>query len=525
MKIRSLHHSLVITVSSVMLLLSIVTAGVSYLYEFQHSQVETEVTLNQLLDTVSRTASIAAYSRNEQIAEEVLEGLLNNSVVQSAYISSNEGFSLGQEKGKLPIGTSVFRELMSPFNEHEAIGQIYLHASVKYNLEKAKKSAIFSIIISISLIVITTLIILWTVRHRISTPLSHMSDTLHAIKSISEKRIPLLVNHEYDELGRLRNDINALLDTLEVQFNAEHTLREQVESVEQRLRHIYNSSSAGLFLLDEHGSLLNYNSTLTSILNSSEQLGEKVSSTPISFKNLLSQQKNFLQLIEQALNSGNLESQDFPLADIDTRSSPRWIHCLISKMIDSNGNVILEGVLFDVTERIHNEEIIKHEAYHDSLTGMLRRQPAKAKFESYIVNNSPASASFLLMDLDGFKQINDTYGHLAGDQVLSIVAERLFQCVRSSDVVCRLGGDEFLIILVNSCDAGLKFHVADKILKSVQEPISLIASTIVTVGISIGITDLELSNTLDFDTLIKDADEAMYKIKNSGKNNYLAKEL
>jgi len=501
-----------------------ITAGLAYLYEFQHSQTETKVTLNQLLDTVSRTASIAAYSKNEQIAKDVLDGLLNNSVVQSAYISSNEGFSLGQEKGKLAIGTSVFRELMSPFDEHEVIGKIYLHASVKYNLEKAKKSAIFSIIISISLIVITTLIILWQVGSRISTPLSRVSGTLHAIKSINEKRIPLLINHEHDELGRLRNDINALLDTLEVQFNAEHTLREQIENAEQRLRHIYDSSSAGLFLLDKHGHLLNYNSTLTSILNSSESLDEEVKSTPISFKNLLSQQKNFLQLIERALNSENLESQDFALTDTDSRSSPRWIHCLLSKIVDSNGNVILEGVLFDVTERIHNEEVIKHEAYHDSLTGMLRRQPAKAQFESYVAHNSSASAIFLLMDLDGFKKINDTYGHLAGDKVLSIVAERLFQCVRSSDVVCRLGGDEFLIILVNSCDAGLKLHVANKILESIQQSISLSSNTIVTVGISIGITDLELSNTLDFDVLIKDADEAMYKVKSSGKNKFLIKE-
>jgi len=506
-----------------MLLLSMITAGVAYLYEFQHSQIETEVTLNQLLDTVSRTASIAAYSKNEQIAKDVLDGLLNNSVVQRAFISSYEGFSLERKKGKLPIGTSVFRELISPFDEHEVIGKILLHSSVEYNLEKAKKSAIFSIIISISLIFITTLIILWQVSRRISTPLSLVSGTLHAIKNTHKKYIPLLVHHEYDELGRLRNDINALLDTLEIQFNAEHTLREQVEDAEQRLRHIYNSSSAGLFLLDEYGNLLNYNSTLTSIINSSGQLNEKAVSTPIFFKNILSQQKSFLLLIEQALNSGNLESQDFPLADTDTRSSPRWVHCLLSKIIDSNGHAILEGVLFDVTERIHNEEAIKHEAYHDSLTGMLRRQPAKAQFESYIANNLPASASFLLMDLDGFKQINDTYGHLAGDKVLSIVAERLFQCVRSSDVVCRLGGDEFLIILVNSCDAAVKFHVAKKILKSIQQPISLTASTIVAVGISIGITDLELSNTLDFDMLIKDADEAMYKIKNNGKNNFLIK--
>jgi len=520
LKTKSLHHKLVLTVSSVMLLLSLATAVISYTYEFKHSQLETEIILNQLLDTVSRTASIAAYSKNEQIGKDVLHGLLNNSVVQSAYISSNKGFSLGQENNQLSLGTSVYRELISPFNKGETIGTISLHASVEYDLAKAKRGAIFSIIISVSLITLTTLIILWQVKRHISTPLSYLSNTLHKIKTEKVKRIPSLVHHEKDELGRLCLDINTLLDTLELQFNAEHSLREQVEEIEKQLRHIYNSSSAGLFSLDEHGSLLSYNSTLTSILNNSDQINQTLT-TLVLFESLFNKQNDFALLITQALKSGNLESQDFSLAN--SSSASHWVHCLLSKIIDPSGKVIIEGVIFDVTERVQKEELIKHEAHHDSLTGMLRRKPAQAQFESHISSTPSANACFLLMDLDGFKKINDTYGHLAGDQVLSVTAERLFQCVRSSDVVCRLGGDEFLIILLNNRDANVKFHVADKILNSIRQPISLLTGSIVSVGISIGITDLNLSNTSDFDTLIKDADKAMYEVKQSGKNDYLAK--
>jgi len=521
-RIKPLHHKLVLTVVSIMLLLAAVTAGLVYYYESEHAHLETEQTLNQLLDTVSLTASIAAYSKNEQIAQDVLSGLLKNTVVQRVEIASHEGFSLSHEKQSLPIGTSVVRNLISPFNVGEVIGKISLHASVNYNQEKAQQSTIFSIIISASLIGLTTLIILWQVKRQVSAPLSFVSNTLHAIEAGSVKRILLLNSHKQDELGRLGRDINALLDTLGSQFDAERVLREKVETAEQQLRHIYNSSSAGLFVLDEQGDLSNYNSTFTRILNNTRQINENLATNDL-FKNLLGQQDEFALLIKQALASYQLETHDFPLVEAG-RSAPRWMHCLLSKMIDSNGVVVLEGVIFDVTERVQNEEVVKREAYYDHLTGMLRRNPAKMQFESYLSNNPSANACFLLLDLDGFKQVNDTYGHDAGDQVLTIAAERLFKCVRVNDVVCRLGGDEFLIILMNDHDVSLKSEVANKMLESISQPISLDdTNELVSVGVSIGMTDLRLSKSTNFDTLIKDADQAMYQVKNDGKNNYQIK--
>ncbi len=521
-RMHPLHHKLVLTVVSIMLLLAAVTAGLVYYYESEHAHVETEQTLNQLLDTVSLTASIAAYSKNEQIAQDVLSGLLKNTVVQRVEITSHEGFSLSQEKQLLPIGTSVVRDLISPFNVGEVIGKISLYSSVNYNREKAKQSTIFSIIISVSLITLTTLIILWQVKRHVSAPLSYVSNTLHAIEAGSVKRIPLLNSHKQDELGRLGRDINALLDSLGNQFDAERVLRKKVEVAEQQLRHIYNSSSAGLFVLDEQGYLSNYNSTFTRILNNTEQANEGFTTNDL-FKRLLGQQDEFVLLIKQALDSYHLETRDFPLVEAG-RAAPRWMHCLLSKMIDSNGVVVLEGVIFDVTERVHNEEVVKREAYYDHLTGMLRRAPAKMQFESYLANNPSANACFLLLDLDGFKQINDSYGHYAGDQVLTIAAERLFKCVRVSDIVCRLGGDEFLIILMNSRDVNLKAEVANKMLESISQPISLNdTNELVSVGVSIGMTDLRISKSTNFEELIKDADQAMYQVKNDGKNNYQIK--
>jgi len=520
-QIKSLHHKLVLSVVLMMVLLATATTVFVYLYKSKAVHSETEQTLKQLLDTVSLTASIAAYSKNEQIAKDVLGGLLKNSVVQSAHIGSHEGFSLNQEKQALPIGISVHRKLISPFNTGEVIGTISLHSSIDYSQKKVEQSTLFSLIVLLSLVGVTTLIVLWKVKHSISDPLSYISNTLHAIAAASAKRIPLLNSHEQDELGQLGKDINTLLDTLETQFDAEHTLREKVETIEQQLRHIYNSSSAGLFVLNQQGTLLNYNSTFKRILNNAQQFDESYT-TQVLFEQLLGQQDSFDCLIKQALSSAHLETQDFSLVQ-SSLSAPFWIHCLLSKITEANGNVALEGVIFDMTERVHNEKMIKREAYYDHLTGMLRRQPTKIQFEAHVLKSPSDNISFLLLDLDGFKQINDTYGHLAGDEVLSIVSERLFKCVRSSDLVCRLGGDEFLILLMSDNELNLKKHIAKQILDSIKQPISLVTDELVSVGVSIGMTDLRISNTTDFDLLIKDADEAMYQIKKTGKNNYQIK--
>ena len=124
----------------------------------------------------------------------------------------------------------------------------------------------------------------------------------------------------------------------------------------------------------------------------------------------------------------------------------------------------------------------------------------------------------MFLDLDHFKHINDSLGHAAGDQLLQSVAKCLTACVRSSDTVCRQGGDEFVILLNNiehTEDAALS---AQKILVALSVP-HLIDQLEHHVSVSIGIS-IYPDNGLDADTLIKNADTAMYRVKESGGNNY-----
>ena len=124
----------------------------------------------------------------------------------------------------------------------------------------------------------------------------------------------------------------------------------------------------------------------------------------------------------------------------------------------------------------------------------------------------------MFIDLDGFKEVNDAMGHDAGDYVLKHVAGRLLSCVRASDTVARVGGDEFLIIANGIHVSQNAEQLAKKVINIVRQPISLNGGQAV-VGSSIGIA-LWPNDGQDMDQLIKKADDAMYKIKKTGKNGY-----
>ncbi|MGL5192349.1 MAG: CHASE2 domain-containing protein [Chroococcales cyanobacterium] len=208
---------------------------------------------------------------------------------------------------------------------------------------------------------------------------------------------------------------------------------------------------------------------------------------------------------------------------------------------DSAGNVFLVGVIRDITERKQMEEELKrtaselaqsyqelkvsedrlrHQANHDNLTNLPNRQlfydRLNQALEWAAINHQIVAVLFI--DLDGFKQINDTLGHDSGDLLLKEVARRLSACLRGSDTVARLGGDEFTVILPAIPRPQDVASVAQKIMTTLGEPVA-IAQDLIQVTASIGISLYPL-NGEDAATLIKLADAAMYRSKELGKNQY-----
>jgi diguanylate cyclase (GGDEF)-like protein/PAS domain S-box-containing protein len=174
----------------------------------------------------------------------------------------------------------------------------------------------------------------------------------------------------------------------------------------------------------------------------------------------------------------------------------------------------------DITERKLAAARIEHLAHHDSLTGLPNRVLFQERLRSALVQGkrSDFRVALMFLDLDKFKDINDTLGHHVGDLLLKAVAKRLQRCVRETDTVARLGGDEFAVILTNLMDPEGASNVAESIISAISDPFGLEEHEVLT-STSIGIT-LFPDDAVDADTLLKNADLAMFRSKSEGRNNY-----
>lgn len=199
----------------------------------------------------------------------------------------------------------------------------------------------------------------------------------------------------------------------------------------------------------------------------------------------------------------------------------KYIHERGETAYDEDGNPLRTiGTAQDISERKSIEKKIEHMAHHDALTGLPNRTLAKARAEQIMAmaKRSNAKAAFLFIDLDGFKAINDTLGHSAGDAMLKTISFRLKECVRESDIISRQGGDEFLLILSDIKENQLIDSVAEKVLNELEKPFVINGNTLAVSG-SIGIA-LYPDHGETFEALLQSADTAMYKAKELGKNNY-----
>lgn len=162
-------------------------------------------------------------------------------------------------------------------------------------------------------------------------------------------------------------------------------------------------------------------------------------------------------------------------------------------------------------QRRQAERTLAHHAHHDELTGLYNRRHITAKIDEALAGLAGGEierVTLLLCDLDGFKPVNDRFGHQAGDAVLKTIAVRLSGAVQHTDVVGRIGGDEFLVLIRGASPDGITERLADL----VREPISL-GGTTVQVGVSIGAAHATRADQLDRDTFIGLADAEMYTVK------------
>jgi diguanylate cyclase (GGDEF)-like protein/PAS domain S-box-containing protein len=181
----------------------------------------------------------------------------------------------------------------------------------------------------------------------------------------------------------------------------------------------------------------------------------------------------------------------------------------------------IAGSMTDISARKRAEEELRRAAMHDALTGLVNRAYFLESLERAVarVQRRPdKTIALLFLDLDRFKQINDSLGHLAGDRLLTSIARRLHACVRPGDVLARLGGDEFAVLLDDLKDASDATRIAERMQEALHAPLRNEESDVVvtaSIGIAFGGADLD-----GHEELLRDADLAMYRAKASGKARY-----
>jgi diguanylate cyclase (GGDEF)-like protein/PAS domain S-box-containing protein len=221
--------------------------------------------------------------------------------------------------------------------------------------------------------------------------------------------------------------------------------------------------------------------------------------------------------IEQVIRSKESVSREAPY----TLSSGKlvWYDYVFTPVFNTRGDV--ESVVcigHDVTERIVSEHNNWIKANYDDLTGLPNRSLFTNRLEEYVKHShrTGSSIALLFIDLDYFKEINDRFGHEAGDSLLKQTAERIHSCVRESDIAARLGGDEFVVILQNLRNPRSVEIVAEKIRQRLAEPFHLDNHTIqisASIGVSLSPQDTTVANEL-----VNHADAAMYTSKKQGRN-------
>lgn len=220
-----------------------------------------------------------------------------------------------------------------------------------------------------------------------------------------------------------------------------------------------------------------------------------------------------------ALAAGEIDRYEADRAYRRTDGTPIWCHVAVSLIRDEEGlPEFAIGMFEDVTARRAAEDELARRAMHDGLTGLPNRDLLLDRLGVALARaeRGRPGLAVMFLDLDGFKRVNDEFGHYAGDAVLIEVAARFGGSLRPSDTLARHGGDEFVVLCEDVRTLQDAVGTADRLARCLDEPMALPDGTIVHVGVSIGVT---LADDLvrNGEQLIRDADTAMYRAKQGGR--------
>lgn len=520
-KFESIHHRLALGVALGSLLFAVVAGLFAFGMEYRARLDQARQLQDQLVATVQSSAMIAAFAGNREIAQDVVDGLLANPVVAGVRLQSLNGLRFERQRDEAS-GEQVVYPLYSPVDHKDHIGDLVVTQDHREISARAIRAALQYAALLVVQIVISALLLMYVFDRVVGQPLTRVARMMEQVPAGSAQRIETPAGHENNEIGVLVRSTNTLLAAVEQAIIDERKLQAEVDEMQSHYRRIFETTNVGVMILRPSGGLINCNPTLMSRI-----VGVKFdAANPADCRDFIDTIFEFparaWAMVIEARDSGQTVASDLRMRTGD--GPERWAHCMISVSTNGQGEIeLIEGVLYDVTRRRLRESEARRAAEMDALTHLANRRGMELfldralRYAEYL----PVAVGVMLIDLDGFKAINDTHGHAAGDAVLQTVATRVAGRVRPyMDLAARLGGDEFVVVVHDSDRRpDLLADIARQLIRKIREPIRLEDGTEVQVGASIGIA-CSPGDGITREHLLGAADAAMYAVKRRGKNAY-----
>ena len=290
----------------------------------------------------------------------------------------------------------------------------------------------------------------------------------------------------------------------------------RIRESEEKYRAIIETTDTGYVILDSSGRVNDANREYIR-LSGHARLEEIVGRSPMEWTAEHDRERNAKE-ISKCLETGAVRNLDIDYVDVQGRVTPVEINATI---VHREASRLVVSLCRDISERKRSQDQVKQLAFYDALTNLPNRRLMLERLNLSLVQAKRfhRSLAIMFMDLDYFKEINDTLGHDVGDELLKVVAERLSACVRGGDTVSRQGGDEFVIVLTEIAQPKDATLVAEKIVGLMREPVIVNEHTM-HVTISIGIAVYPVDGIGDPKELMKKADIAMYEAKRGGRNGF-----
>ncbi len=535
--IKGLGFKFVIAISAV-LVVTLVSSAL-YLYQLQKNQLiqSLDDKVNSIGNFIILISPKAIYSFDITTLDQYAERITRDADISFALIRNAQGIAMTTSSpGKLTMqqmialidaqNTSSNLEIYKfPVKDgDDVLGELVIAVDKTRLLNVSTENFYYLLFIDLAIILFLGSVIFIIFHINVLTPVRHL---MYAANKVSDGdfniKAPVTSNDELGELAQCFNHMTQRISSEQeslilanLSLEKEIEQRKQAENQMKLAASVFTYAREGIVITDPKANIIDVNEAFTAITGYSR--AEAIGKNP-RFMQSGKHDKNFYnQMWRNLSRDGHWSGEIW-----NRRKNGEIVVELltISAVRDANNEIQHFVALFsDITIQIEHQKQLERIAHYDSLTGLPNRMLLADRLKQAIAQASrrKQAVTVAYLDLDGFKQVNDTHGHDLGDQLLITISQRMSDCLRASDTIARLGGDEFIAVLIDSDEIESRRSL-ECLLLAASQPVK-INNIITQVTVSIGVTTYPQQQELDADQLIRQADQAMYRAKLEGKNRY-----